>query len=55
MIKYDIFYSPSIAETIINESDTAITTNIQKSLGKVQAGLLIQSKNIKLIFQSINP
>ena len=42
-IKYDIFYSRSKAETIINESDTddvvesiftTIISNIQKSLGK---------------------
>ena len=60
--KYSTFYSRSKTEIIINERDiddvfesvyTTIILNIQKSLGKVQAGLLIQSWNIILIFQSI--
>ena len=60
--KIATFYSHSKAEIIINESDiddvfesvyTTIILNIQKSLGKVQTGLLIQSWNIILIFQSI--
>ena len=50
--KYDTFYSSSNPEIIIYESDiddvflsiyTTITSNKQKSLGKVQTGLLIQS------------
>ena len=50
--KYHTFYSSSNPEIIIYESDiddvflsiyTTITSNKQKSLGKVQTGLLIQS------------
>ena len=60
--KYGNFYSSSKAEIIVNENDiddmfhsiyTTIIRNIQKSLGKVQAGLLIQSLIILLVFQSI--
>ena len=60
--KYDNFYSNSKAEIIINESDienvfksiyTTIISNIQKSSGKVQDGLLIQSLTMILVFQSI--
>ena len=60
--KYDNFYSSSKAEIIIDESDiddvfqsiyTTIITNIQKSLEKVQVGLLIQSLIVLLVFQSI--
>ena len=60
--KFDTFYLNSKAETIINESDiydvfqsiyTKIISNIQKSLGKAQAGLTIQSLTIILVFQSI--
>ena len=49
--KYNTFYLNSKAETVINKSDiddvfesicSTITSNIQKSLGKVQVGLLIQ-------------
>ena len=56
------FYSSTKAEIIINESDiddvfqsiyTTIITNIQKSLGKGSAGLLIQSLIILLVFQTI--
>ena len=59
--KYDKFYSNSKAE-IINESDidhvfqsifTTIISNTQKTLEKVQAGLLIQSLIILLVFQII--
>ena len=60
--KYSTFYSHSKAETIIIESDindvfksiyTTVISNIQNSLGKVQAGLLIQSQIIILVLQSI--
>ena len=60
--KFDTFYLNSKAETIINESDiydvfqsiyTKVISNIQKSLGKAQAGLTIQSLTIILVFQSI--
>ena len=49
---------------IINKSDienvlksiyTAIIASIQKSLGKGQDGLLIQSLSILLVYQSIIP
>ena len=60
--KDDNFYSSSKTEIIINESGsgnvfksiyTTIITNIQKSLGKAQARLLIPSLTIILAFQSI--
>ena len=60
--KYGNSYSSSKAEIVINESDiddvfqsiyATIATNIQESLGKVQAGLFIQSLIILLLFQSI--
>ena len=60
--KYCNFYSNSRAEIIINKSDiddvfqliyTTIITNMQKSLGMVQAGLLIQSMIKPLVFQSV--
>ena len=60
--KYDNFYSNSKAEIIINESDienvfksiyTTIISNIEKSSGKVQDGLFIQSLTMILVFQSI--
>ena len=50
--KYSNFYWNSKEDTIINESDiddvlesiyTTIISNIQKSLGKFQVGLLIQT------------
>ena len=49
--KYNTFYLSSKAETIINESDIDDTfesicsniSNVQKSLGKVRVGLLMQS------------
>ena len=56
------FYSRSKAEIIVNESDienvfesiySTVTSNVQKSLGKVQARLWIQSFIILLVFQSI--
>ena len=64
--KYDTFYSNSKEELIIiingSEIDdisdsiyTTIISKIQKSLEKVQAGLLIQSLFILLVFQSIFP
>ena len=55
-------YSRSKAEIIVNESDienvfesiySTVTSNVQKSLGKVQARLWIQSFIILLVFQSI--
>ena len=62
--KYESFYSSSKAGIIINESDienvfkpiyTTIIANMQKSLGKVQAWLLIQSLIVLLVFQSMIP
>ena len=62
--KCDIFYSQANAETIINDSDidavfesihTTIISNIQNFYEKVQAGLLIQSEIMILIFQNIIP
>ena len=56
---FDNFYSSSKAEIIINESDienvfksicTTIISNIQNLWEKVQAGLLIQSLIILLVF-----
>ena len=62
--KCDTFYSHSKADTIINESDiddnvfksiySAVISKIQQK-EKIQAGLLIQSLSIILIFQSIIP
>ena len=57
--KYDIFYSQSKAETIVNESEindvfesiyTPIISGIKTFLEKVQAGLLTQSKIINIDF-----
>ena len=62
--KYESFYSSSKAGITINESDienvfkpiyTTMIANIQKSLGKVQAWLLIQSLSVLLVFQSMIP
>ena len=59
--KYNTFSLSSKAETIINESDiddtfesicSNIISNIQKSLGKVRVGLLMQSWITLLIFQN---
>ena len=62
--KYDNFYSSSEseAEITINKSDiknvfksiyTTITANMENLQEKVRDGLLIQSLNILLVFQSI--
>ena len=61
-IKYHTFYSNSKSEIIINESDTddvfqsiytTIISNIQNSVGKGWAGLLIQSLSAVSVLQSI--
>ena len=60
--KYDIFYSSSKVELIINENDiddvfqsiyTAVTSNIQRSLGKGSGWVIDSVIDHLLVFQSI--
>ena len=63
-IKYEIFYSSSTPEIIINESGiddvsqsiyTTVITNIQESLGKDSGWITDSVIDHTLVFQSIIP